>query len=63
MSNLPTSVLESFHDGLKIWCLHVIVLRSKVKKENIELQNTKNQLMLILKVKKKQLNYKAHKTN
>lgn len=53
MSNLPTSVLESFHDGLQTWCLHAIMLRPKVKKENIKLQNTMNQIMLILKVKKK----------
>jgi hypothetical protein len=31
MSNLPTSVLESFHDGLKTWCLHAIVLSEKGK--------------------------------
>jgi hypothetical protein len=48
MSNLPTSVLESSHDGLKIWCLHAIVLRPKVKTENIKLQ----------KKKKKKKNYK-----
>jgi hypothetical protein len=41
MSNLPTSVLESSHDGLKIWCLHAIVLRPKVKTENIKLQKKK----------------------
>jgi hypothetical protein len=53
MSNLPTNVLKSFHDGLKIWCLHAIVLGPKVKKEDIELQNTNNQIMLILKMTKK----------
>ncbi len=53
MSNLPTNVLESFHHGLKMWCLRAIVLGPKVKKENIKLQNIKNQIMLILKVKKK----------
>jgi len=53
MSNLLTSVSESFHDGLKICFLHAIVLRPKVKTENIELQNKKNRIKLILKVEKK----------
>jgi hypothetical protein len=57
MSNLPTSVLESSHDGLKIWCLHAIVLRPKVKTENIKLQKKKKkQIKSILKVEKKTLN-------